>query len=125
MEKLIQKSSTYKIIGICMEVHRVLGFGFLEIVYKDAIEAEAYLSDIQVCREKEFQISYKGNTLQHKFYADFVFFDNIILEVKSSKDGIANEHISQTLNYMKASACKIGLIINFGKTSLEHKRLIL
>jgi len=124
MEKLFQKSETYKIIGLCMEVHRVLGFGFSEIVYKDAIETEAQLSDIPFCREKEYVIKYKGNILKHKYFADFVMFENIILEIKSSKDGIADEHVSQTLNYMRASGCKVGLIVNFGKKSLEHKRLI-
>lgn len=125
MEKLIQRTETYYIIGICMEVHRELGFGFSEIVYKDALEVEAQLTEIPALREKPYEILYKGRKLRHKYFADFVMFDNIIVEIKSSRDGIADEHISQTLNYMKASGCKAGLIINFGKKSLEHKRLVL
>lgn len=125
MEKLIQRSETYQIIGICMEVHRQLGFGFAEIVYKDALQIEAILNGFQVEREKEFQVFYKGERLCHKYFADFVMFDNIIVEVKASRDGIADEHISQTLNYLKVAGCSVGIIINFGKKSLEHKRLIL
>jgi GxxExxY protein len=124
MEKIIQKSETYHIIGMCMEIHRERGFGFSEIVYKDALETEAVINEFPVQREKQFEILYKGKPLKHKFFADFVMFDNIIVEIKASKEGIADEHISQTQNYMKASACKVGLIINFGKKSLEYKRLV-
>ena len=124
MEKFISKGETYQIIGICMEVHRELGFGFSEIVYKDAIEMEAILKNIQAEREKMFDVHYKGKKLRHKFYVDFVMFDNIIVEVKACPNGISEDHIAQTLNYLKASGCGVGLIINFGKKSLEHKRLV-
>ena len=124
MEKTIQQNDTYQIIGICMEVHRILGFGFSEIVYKDAIEMEATLKDISVHREKEFDVQYKGEKLRHKYFADFVMFDNIIVEIKACSTGIADEHIAQTLNYLKVSGCSPGLIINFGKKSLEHRRLV-
>ena len=107
-----------------MEVHRELGFGFSEIVYKDAMEIESTIKSILVEREKEYDVNYKGKKLRHKFYADFVMFDNIIVEIKACADGISDEHISQTLNYFKVSGCVIGLIINFGKKSLEHKRLV-
>ena len=124
MEKLIQKAETYQIIGICMEVHRELGFGFAEIVYKDALEIEAGIGEIPIHREKRYDIVYKGNKLKHKYFADFVMFGNIIVEIKASREGIADEHIAQILNYMKVSGCGVGLIINFGKRSLEHKRLV-
>ena len=124
MEKIIQQKDTYQIIGICMEVHRILGFGFSEIVYKDAIEMEATLKDISVHREKEFDVQYKGEKLRHKYFADFVMFDNIIVEIKACSTGIADDHIAQTLNYQKVSGCSLGLIINFGKKSLEHRRLV-
>lgn len=107
-----------------MEVHRQLGFGFSEIVYKDAIEIEAVSKSIPFFREKAFFVKYKNQFLKHKYIADFVMFENIIVEVKASREGIADEHMAQTLNYMKASGCKVGIIINFGKKSLEYKRLI-
>lgn len=125
MDKLIHQNETYQIIGISMEVHRHLGFGFAEIIYKDALQIEVELAGLRMEREKEYEIIYKGRKLCHKYFADFVMFDNIIVEIKASCDGIADEHISQTLNYLKASGCCVGLIINFGKKSLEYKRLIL
>jgi len=115
---------TYKMIGLCMEVHRHLGHGFLEIIYKDAIEVEAGSTGLNFCREKEYDICYKGILLAHKFFADFVVEDNIIVEIKAAEGAITNENIAQTLNYLKASGCKVGLIVNFGRKSLEYKRLI-
>ncbi len=71
MGMLIQESKTYKIIGLSMEVHRILGFSFSEIVYKDAMELEAASLQIPFYREKEYSIIYKGRELRHKYYADF------------------------------------------------------
>ena len=124
MDKLIFKNETYQLIGLCMEVHRVLGHGFSEIVYKDAIEVEAIARGINKVREKRYDVLYKGQVFRHQFVADFEFFDSIILEVKASEKGLANEQIAQTLNYIKVSGGKVGLIVNFGQPSLEHKRLI-
>ena len=118
------KKETYEIIGICMDVHRTLGHGFLEIVYKDAIELEARKKQILYSREKKYKIDYKGAVLRHKFYADFVLFDKIILEVKAAGGGLADDQIAQTLNYLRVSGCKIGLLVNFGRMRLEYKRLI-
>jgi len=125
MENFPFKNETFQLIGVCMEVHRLLGHGFLEIVYKDAVEYEARQKDLQYSREREYLIEYKNIILPHKLFADFVFFDSIILEVKAAEEGISSVFISQLLNYLKASRCKVGLIINFGKTKLEYKRLIL
>jgi GxxExxY protein len=119
----LQKES-YQIIGICMEVHRILGKGLLEIVYKDAIEHEFKLNNIPYQREKKFEVLYKGTILPHSFFADFVVFDKIILEIKSKK-GIIDEHYSWVLNYLGISKCPIGLIVNFGEESLATKRVIL
>ena len=124
MNNLMFEKETYAIIGLCMEVHKILGHGFSEIVYKDAIMIEAELKDIQIHREKEFQIEYKQRILKHSFLADFVFYDNIIVEIKAAEGGVNDACISQTINYLKASGCRVGLIINFGRKSLEHQRLI-
>jgi GxxExxY protein len=125
MPLLINEDLSYKIIGACMKVHSYLGHGFLEIVYKDAMQIEFAENEIAFLREKEFDINYKGIILPHKFYADFIVMDAVIVEVKASKDGISNDFIAQTLNYLKASNCSLGLIINFGKSSLEYKRIVL
>lgn len=124
MSELLHKEETHKIIGVCMEVHKRLGKGFLEIVYKDAIEYECKSRKYEYEREKEFAIEYKDIILSHKFYADFTVFNKIILEVKSC-NGIVDEFVARTLNYLAASKFKVGLIINFGKDSLEWKRLVL
>lgn len=124
MTDIIYKEESFKIIGLCMEVHNNLGKGFLEIVYKDALEYEFRKSNIPFEREKEYVVNYKEIVLPHKFYADFVVFDKIILEVKGMV-GIADEHIAQTLNYLKVSGCKLGLIVNFGELSLQYKRIVL
>jgi GxxExxY protein len=125
MPQLIHEDISYKIIGACMRVQRFLGHGFLEIVYKDAMQIEFAEHEIDFTREKEFDINYKGIILPHKFYADFFVMDNAIVEVKATKDGISNYFIAQTINYMKVSGCSLGLLINFGKSSLEYKRLVL
>lgn len=118
------KNETYQIIGICMEVHNHLGAGFLEVVYKDALELEFKKAGIFFEREKEYFVNYKGIILPHKFYADFVVFNEVILEVKGLKS-IADEHVAQSINYLKVSGNRIALIVNFGELKLAYKRLIL
>jgi GxxExxY protein len=107
-----------------MEVHNNLGVGFLEIVYKDALEYEFRNAGIYFEREKLYEVKYKEIVLAHKFYADFVAFDKIILEIKSN-DGIADEHIAQAINYLKVSKNKLALIVNFGEPKLSYKRIVL
>jgi GxxExxY protein len=118
------QEESYEIIGICMEVHRVLGKGLLEVIYKDALEYEFKKNDIAYEREKKYEVNYKGVILPHHFYADFVVYDDIILEIKAQKN-IVEEHYNYVLNYMALSGCKLGLIVNFGEKSLVTKRLIL
>jgi GxxExxY protein len=119
-----RENETYKIIGICMEVHRNLGPGLLEVIYKDALEVEFKENNILFEREKEYSVEYKGKILPHKFYADFVINEDIILEVKAIKE-FSNEHIAQILNYIKLSSSEVGLLVNFQTKSLQHKRYVL
>lgn len=119
-----RENDTYKIIGICMEVHRNLGPGLLEVVYKDALELEFKENNIPFEREKEYSIEYKGKILPHKFYADFIINEDIVLEVKAIKE-FSNEHIAQILNYIKLSDSEVGLLVNFQTKSLQYKRYIL
>lgn len=118
------QQESYQIIGICMEVHRILGKGLLEIVYKDAIEYELRTKGLTYEREKKYEVEYKGIILPHHFFADFVIFDKIILEVKAQR-GIVEDHVSWVLNYLAISKCPLALIVNFGEDSLITKRLIL
>lgn len=121
---MLYEDLTFKIIGCCMEIHKELGKGFNEIVYKDALEIEFKSNNIDYEREKEFDIYYKGSKLPRKYIADFVLYKKIILEAKAI-ESITSSHIKQTLNYLAASKLKIGLIINFGEDSLKYKRIIL
>jgi GxxExxY protein len=93
-------------------------------VYKDALEFEFNDANIPFEREKEYAVNYKNTILKHKFYADFVVFDSIILEIKSC-ESFNNSHITQCLNYLKVSESKLALLVNFNKTSLEHKRIVM
>ncbi len=124
MAEIIYKEESYKIVGLCMEVHRQLGKGFLEIVYKDALEYEFRQANIYYEREKEYSVNYKGIILPHKFYADFVVFDKIILEAKAVK-ALTDEHNALVMNYLKVSTLKLGLLVNFGEQSLNTKRIVL
>ena len=83
MDTLIYKSESYQIIGLCMEVHKILGKGHSEVVYKDALEYEFRLNNIIFEREKEYRIQYKDIILPRKYNADFVVYDEIIFEVKA------------------------------------------
>lgn len=123
MSNLIYKEEAYKIIGKCIEVHNNLGAGFLEIVYKDALELEFRKAGIEYEREKKYEVNYKGVILPHKFYADFVVMDKIIIEVKAIS-GISDEFIAQAINYLKVSENKLALIVNFGELRLNYKRIV-
>ncbi len=123
MNELIYKEESYEIIGKCMEVHNNLGAGFLEIVYKDALEWEFKKAGIPYEREKKYEVNYKGIILPHKFYADFVVYDKIILEIKSVSS-IADEFVAQAINYLKVSNNKLALIVNFGELKLNYKRIV-
>lgn len=128
MSEIIKKyfplrTETDLIIETGIEIHRKLGSGFLEVVYKDALEYEFNSQEILYEREKEYVVQYKSVILPHKFYADFVVFDKVILEIKA-KDGIAPEDLAQTINYLKCSGCKVGLVLNFGKSRLDIKRVV-
>ncbi|MCC6690001.1 MAG: GxxExxY protein [Bacteroidia bacterium] len=124
LSNLLYKQEVYDVIGVCMEIHRILGKGFNEIVYKDAMELEFKGKGWVFEREKKFEISYKEIVLPHFYFADFVYDNKIILEIKAQQ-GVVDAHYKQTINYLAASKFKLGLIINFGEDSLKFKRVIL
>ena len=122
-EEYLYKEESYKIIGILFEVHKNLGKGFSEIVYKDALEYEFKINNIPYQREKEFSVNYKETILKHKFYADFVVYDKIILEIKTV-ECFSNAHYNQCINYLKVSENELAFLVNFNLSSLEHKRIV-
>ena len=107
-----------------MEVHKELGFGFLEAVYQEALAVELTKQEIPFEREKEINIIYKDIYLNKKYCVDFLCYDKILLELKALCS-LSSENESQLLNYLKASQLRLGLIVNFGTPKLEYKRMVL
>ena len=124
MSEIIYKKESYAILGALFDVYNHLGGGFLEIVYKDALSLEFGNRNIQFEREKEYPVYYKGNVLPHKFYADFVVFGTIILEIKSVEN-LPDKYLAQCLNYLKVSGCKLAILANFHRDLLDHRRIVL
>ena len=123
MDELICREESYKIVGICMDIYNTLGMGFDEVVYKDALEIEFKRHGIPYWREKEYNIIYKGIDLNRKYYVDFIVYNQIILEVKS-KSMIVEPHLLQAKNYCACAQLRLGLVVNFGGTSLQYKRVL-
>jgi GxxExxY protein len=123
MDDYLYAEESYKIIGILFEVHKNLGKGFSEIVYKDALEYEFNIQNIFFEREKEYSVKYNDSILKHKFYADFVVFGKTILEIKTV-ECFNNIHYNQCLNYLKISGNELSLLVNFNANSMEYKRII-
>ena len=123
MENLIFKNECYLIVGICMKIHRLLGRGFKETVYKDALEIELRKAQIPFEKERKFRIEYEGEVLRHTFDADFVVFESIIVEVKAAA-ATPSDAFRQTLNYLKSSSLKLAILINFGTDKLTFQRIV-
>ena len=120
---LLFKEESYKIIGAAMEVHKDLVAGFLETVYQEAFELELQKLNIPYEREALLNIYYKGTKLKKRFSADFVCYNKIVVELKALGE-LSTDHEAQILNYLKTSKLKLGLLLNFGSSSLQYKRLI-
>ncbi len=123
MDNLIFKDEVYAIVGAAMEVHRTLGCGFLEAVYQEALDIEFGNREIPHFAQKELPLIYKGRLLKKAYVADFVAYDKIIIELKAS-NGLTTLDDAQILNYLKATGLMVGVLINFGKDSLEWKRKV-
>ena len=107
-----------------MEVHGVLGCGFLESVYRAALIAELQARDVPARAEVTFPIIYKHKTLPVYYRADIVCFESVVVEVKAS-GGLSRIDEAQAINYMKASGLRRSLLLNFGLRSLQYRRLVL
>lgn len=123
-DHLIFKEECFQIVGCCMEVHRALGCGFKEAVYQEALEREFINNALDFVREKRLKIQYKGIVLKKEYSPDFVCFGKIVLELKAVSE-LTDIHQCQVFNYLKASKLRLGLLVNFGETSLQFKRFIL
>ena len=116
------EEETGKILNACMEVHKELGNGFLEPVYQEALEEEFKIQKIPYEREKLLTVMYKGKKLSKEYFADFVCYGNIIIELKAVTS-LVKGHKAQVINYMKATNSEIGILVNFGENSLKWERI--
>ena len=119
---LLHEEETGKILNACFEVHKELGNGFLEAVYQEALELEIKNQNIPYEREKLLPITYKGKLLEKEYYADFICYGKIVVELKAVA-ALTSSHKAQVINYLKASSNEIGLLINFGTNSLMWERI--
>lgn len=121
---LLYEEETGKIIKACMNVFNELGNGFLEAVYQEALAIEFELMNIPFVKESKIEIFYKGTKLHKEYYADFVCYGNIIVELKCVSK-LVNAHKAQVINYLHGTNKAVGLLINFGESSLKWERLTL
>jgi GxxExxY protein len=112
---------TYAVIGAALEVHRLLGTGFLELFYKDALALELRARDIPFASEVPCIVEYKGRPLRGEYRMDFVCFEQVVIEVKARSSTGPADH-AQVISYLASSKLKVGLLLNFGGQKLEHRR---
>jgi GxxExxY protein len=124
MSELLYKDDMFKLVGFCMEIHRELGKGHDEVIYKDALVIDLERARIPFDRELKYKVSYKGVILPHHYQADVVVWDKILFEAKAV-EMLTDAHVKQVLNYLAASKLELGLLVNFGADSLEWKRVVL
>ena len=125
MAELLFKNEVYAIVGAAMEVHTVLGPGFLEAVYHEAMEIEASLRSLLFESHKKLTVRYKDRELEKVYEADMLFYEQVIVELKAL-DRLTSREDAQMLNYLKATGLRVGVLINFGSHGrLEWKRLVL
>jgi len=122
-EKSKRDPETFAIIGSAMEVHRELGHGFLEAVYQEAMAIEMTARKIPFQREMPLLVTYKGQKLSCSYRADFVCYENVLVELKAISQ-LTGADEAQVINEMKATGMQRALLINFGAPSLEYKRRV-
>ena len=121
-EKYPDSELTGKIIGCCMEVHRILGNGFQEVIYQRALTIELKRQSISFSREHEMDIFYKGENIGTR-RVDFFVDGKVMVELKAIIR-LEDVHLAQAINYLEAYGLETGLLINFGAKSLEFKRVM-
>ena len=123
MHDLIYPNESYAIVGAMMEVYNTLGTGYTEYVYQDALSIEFRLRGVEFQQEVPLRVSYKSQILKHTYLADFVCFDNIIIEVKAVSI-LTSEHKAQLLNYLKVSGLRLGFLVSFATPEFGYCRYV-
>lgn len=118
------EDETYAIIGAAMEVHNILGSGFLEAVYHEAMEIELGLCEIPFVSEPRLTIDFKGHVLKKHYIPDFLVYEAVVVELKAHSTPLSRPDQKQIMNSLKCCAKRVGLLINFGRPSLDHKRFV-
>jgi len=122
--ELIYKEESYAIIGACFEIYKNKGCGFHEPIYHKCLEIEFEFQRITFLSKPPQTLQYRGRTLVQTFSPDFICYDKIIVEIKAVSE-LIDEHRAQLLNYLSATSCKLGLLVNFGHyPRLEYERLL-
>ncbi len=122
MVDLLYKQLSFAIIGAAMEVHSILGSGFLEAVYQAALEKELTLRGIPFERKVSLPVSYKGDLIGD-YEADLVVDGKIVVEIKAVSR-LNSAHDAQAIHYLTATGLQLALLINFGAASLDYRRVI-
>jgi GxxExxY protein len=123
LTEFLHKELTFEVIGAAIEVHRVLGPGFLEEAYQKALEQELRLRKIGCVPQQHIQVRYK-DVIVSDYYLDMVVAEKIVVELKAVTQ-LASIHEAQLISYLRASGLRVGLLFNFGEESLRHKRIVL
>ena len=121
--KILYKEESFAIVGACMKVHRTLGAGFLEAVYEEALEREFQNQQIPFKRQVKLSLYYDNVLMKKQYRADFICYDEIIVEIKAVSL-IPTAFYAQLQNYLKCTNIELGMLINFGTSSLTYKRMI-
>jgi len=124
MSELIYKDESYRIVGACFEVYKEKDCGFLEAVYQECLEIELIAQGIPCQTLRPIALTYKARPLKKRYVADVVCYDKILVELKAVS-ALADEHRAQVINYLHATGCRLGLLVNFGHhPKLEWERIV-
>ena len=125
MSEILYKEESYQLMGVCFEVYKENGSGFVEPIYHECLEIEFELQGVPAVHHPHLPLTYKGRPLKRSHQADFVVYGKILLEVKAAK-ALDDNHRAQVVNYLKATGLKLGILVNYGRIGgLEWERIVL
>lgn len=122
---LVSEAETHAILGVCFEVYREKGCGFLEDVYQECLEIEFEIRGVPFAIKPPLDLEYKGRKLRKKYEPDFTCYGKVLLEIKAAKT-LEDSHRAQLMNYMRATGIRVGLLVNFGHhPKAQHERFVI